>query len=298
MPKPPHNVAALERAIRQMAGTDKNANEVRMVLSSVIAGQFLDGAVMRGGGSLKLRYGAGTTRVTENFDASRKVSEDEFVASYNRRLAEGWTGFTGRLVKEDKAHPKDVPDAYVMQPFSVKLAYRNHPWCTVDLELSYNEVGDADEADTVSLPEDVRSLFPRLGFPEPKPVPLMRISHQIAQKLHGVTDPSLSRVQDLIDLQLIAAHEGIDFAEVDAICKRLFSNRKRQPWPSPIVPSAEWPLEYEGMGRGMEGLRSFEEAVEWGNWFIREISASGSGGGGGDGGRWNGRGTTRRQGGA
>lgn len=85
MPKPPHNIAALERAIRQMAGTDRNANEVRMALSSVIAGQFLDGAVMRGGGSLKLRYGAGTTRVTEDFDASRKVSEDEFVASYNRR---------------------------------------------------------------------------------------------------------------------------------------------------------------------------------------------------------------------
>lgn len=40
MPKPPHNVAALERAIRQMAGTDRNANEVRMALSSVIAGQF------------------------------------------------------------------------------------------------------------------------------------------------------------------------------------------------------------------------------------------------------------------
>lgn len=276
MPKPPHNVAALERAIRQMAGADKNANEMRMALASVIAGQFLDGAVMRGGGSLKLRYGAGTTRVTEDFDACRNVPEDEFVASYNRRLAEGWAGFTGRLVKEDKAHPKDVPEAYVMQPFEVKLAYRNHPWCTVELELSYNEVGDADELDTVPLPEDVRSLFPRLGLPEPMPVPLMRIPHQIAQKLHGVTDRSLSRVQDLIDLQLIAAHEGIDFAEVDAICKRLFANRKRQPWPSPIVPDAGWPREYEEMGRGMEGLRPFEEAVAWGNRFIREISGAGN----------------------
>jgi hypothetical protein len=275
MPKPPHNVAALDRAIRQMAGSDRNAVEVRRGLANVIAGQFLDGAVMRGGGALKLRYGTGTTRITEDFDASRKVAEDEFVASYNQRLAEGWAGFTGRLVKEDKAHPRDVPDAYVMQPFEVKLAYRNHPWCTVDLELSYNEVGDADEADIVSLPEDVRSLFPRLGLPEPRPVPLMRIPHQIAQKLHGVTDRSLSRVQDLIDLQLMASHEGIDFAEVDAICKRLFANRKRQPWPSPIVPRAGWPQEYEGMGHGMEGLLPFEEAVEWGNRFIREISEAG-----------------------
>lgn len=38
MPKPPHNVAALERAIRQVAGSDKNAVEVRTALASVIAG--------------------------------------------------------------------------------------------------------------------------------------------------------------------------------------------------------------------------------------------------------------------
>lgn len=93
------------------------------------------------------------------------------------------------------------------------------------------------------------------------PVPLMRISHQIAQKLHGVTDRSLSRVQDLIDLQLIAAHEGIDFAEVDAICRRLFANRKRQPWPSLIVPTAEWPQEYEGMGQAWKG--SFRSKRPW-----------------------------------
>lgn len=272
MPKPPHNVAALERAIRQMAGSDKNAVEVRTALASVIAGQFLDGAVMRGGGSLKLRYGAGTTRVTEDFDACRRVSEDEFAAACSRRLAEGWGGFTGRLVKLDKAHPENVPDAYVMQPFEVKLAYRNHPWCTVDLELSHNEVGDADEADIVALPDDVRSLFQKLGLPEPEPVPLMRISHQIAQKLHGVTDCNLSRVQDLIDLQLIAVREEIDVAEVNDICKRLFANRKRQPWPSPIVPSAGWRKEYEGMSRRMEGLRPFDEAVEWGNEFILGIS--------------------------
>ena len=274
MSKPPHNVAALERAIRQMAGSDRNAVEVRTALASVIAGQFLDGAVMRGGGSLKLRYGAGTTRVTEDFDACRRVSEDEFVAAYNQRLAEGWGGFTGRLVRQDKAHPEDVPDAYVMQPFEVKLAYRNHPWCTVDLELSCNEVGDADEADIVALPDDVRALFPKLGLPEPKPVPLMRIPHQIAQKLHGVTDGRLSRVQDLIDLQLIFARENVDYPELSRICQRLFANRKTHPWPPQVHASESMRLSYEIGTEELAHLLPYDDAIAWANDLIARIDAA------------------------
>lgn len=179
-----------------------------------------------------------------------------------------------------------------MQPFEVKLSYRNHPWCKVDLEVSYNEVGDADESDCIPLPDDVTALFSRLGLPEPKPVPLMRIAHQVAQKLHGVTDSRSDRVQDLIDLQLIVSRERIDLAEVDAICRRLFRNRRLQAWPSAIAPSAGWREAYDGMSRGMAGLRPFDEAVEWGNAFIRDICEAGNVGGDGelgtlDGGRRN-----------
>ncbi len=276
MARPPHNVAFLERAIRQLGGSDMTAVRLRTMLANVVAGQFLDGAVMRGGSSLKLRYGAGTTRFTMDFDACRNVPEEEFSLRYGHRLAEGWAGFSGRLVKSSKARPQGVPEAYVMQPFEVKLSYRGHPWCTVDLEVSYSEIGDADEPDLVPLPDDVLSLFSTLGFPEPKPVPLMRIPYQIAQKLHGVTDCRSARAQDLIDLQLIAAHERIDFAEVNAICKRLFANRRLQPWPCKIVPSADWPTAYDSMGRGMAMLRPFEDAIRWANAFIAEISAAGN----------------------
>ena len=209
-----------------------------------------------------------------DFDACRNISEDEFETAYSRRLAAGWAGFSGRLVKLSRAHPQGVPDEYVMQPFEVKIAYFNHPWCTVDLEVSYNEVGDADEADLIPLPDDVRSLFSSLGLPEPKPVPLMRISHQFAQKLHGVTDRHSIRVQDLIDLQLMAGHEKIDFSEVNAICRRLFANRKRQPWPCEIVPSASWREAYETISRGMEGVRPFDEALKWGDGVIAEIATT------------------------
>ena len=144
--KPPHNVAFLERAIRKVVDTDENGVRLRTMMANVIVGQFRDGAVMRGGGSLKLRYGGATTRYTMDFDAARSVEEPEFIARFNRRLAVGWNGFSGRLVKMPKAHPRNVPEAYVMQPFEVKLTYRNHAWCTVTLEVSYDEVGDACSA--------------------------------------------------------------------------------------------------------------------------------------------------------
>ena len=74
--KPPHNVAYLERALRAMAQTDDSLIRLRRTLANVIAGQFLDGAVMRGGGSLKLRYGEQATRYTLDFDASRKIGQN------------------------------------------------------------------------------------------------------------------------------------------------------------------------------------------------------------------------------
>jgi hypothetical protein len=67
------------------------------------------------------------------------------------------------VVKERKAHPKDVPIQYVMQPLSVKLSYLNKPWCSVLLEVGHNEIGDANKPDYV-IPKEANDLLNRLGF--------------------------------------------------------------------------------------------------------------------------------------
>ena len=51
--KPPHNVAFLDRALRALSKTNEESVQLRRVMANVIVGQFMDGAVMRGGGSLK-----------------------------------------------------------------------------------------------------------------------------------------------------------------------------------------------------------------------------------------------------
>lgn len=275
---PPRNVSALKRALRQIASSNEDAAHLQLIMANVVAGQFLKGAVMRGGASLKLRYGDATTRYTMDFDASRNVSEDDFVERYGKRLAEGWNGFAGRIVRERKPRPHRVPTEYVMQPFEIKLTYNNRPWCTVDFELSYNEVGDADAYDIVPLPIEVVSIFRKLDLPDPEPFPLMKIVHQVAQKLHGVTDPDYVRAQDLIDLQLMFAHENIDLVEVNAICSRLFPNRQKHAWPAQLAAEGEeWRLAYDNLKGSLPVIPTLREAATWLNRQITMIAAAGSG---------------------
>ena len=270
--KPPRNVSELESALRRIGGTDENGYRLRCIMADVVAGQFLTGAVLRGGSSLKMRYGNATTRFTVDFDVARRLGEEEFIEKFNERLVSGWMDFSGRLVKEPKAAPRDVPPEYVMQPYSLKLTYAKRPWCTVALEVAYNEIGDADEQDLVPVPDDIKSLFSRLNFPEPSPIPVMLVEYQFAQKLHGATDPRGCRAQDLVDLQLIMARESLNHARLRLICERLFANRKRQAWPSFISVTDTLRPKYDYSRSNMDVLPDVNQAIAAINDFIQEIA--------------------------
>ena len=199
MTKRPNSRVNLDRAIERLFGPYESSTETRSVLANAVVGQMLQGAVVKGGSGLKFRYGLARTRATMDLDAACRGDIAQFAETLGRRLAEGWCGFTGVVAKRPPATPRDVPARYVMQPYAVRLMYNGHSWCTVSLELGFNELGDADEADAV-LSDDIADLFVRLGFPAPDPVPLMKREYQIAQKLHGLTEPRSRRVRDLIDL--------------------------------------------------------------------------------------------------
>lgn len=83
---------------------------------------------------------------------------DDFSEQLAGSLAAGREDFTGALVEERQAHPRNVPPQYVMQPFSVKLSYNGKSWMTIDLEVGYNEISDTDEPDLV-LPEDANAIL-------------------------------------------------------------------------------------------------------------------------------------------
>ena len=208
-------------------------------MANAIVGQMLNGGVVKGGSGLKLRYGIRLTRATMDLDTACKGDLLEFIENLSQSLRGGWCGFSGTIVKRNPAKPRNVPPQYVMQPYAVRLAYNGQAWCTVDLEIGFNELGDADESD-FALSDEVAQIFTSLGFPVPDAVPLMKCEYQIAQKLHGASAPSSKRAHDLIDLQLITSQNTIDLAKTAAICRQLFKYRRKQPWPATITKNENW----------------------------------------------------------
>ena len=245
----------------------------RTAMANAVVGQMLPEGVVKGGSALKLRFGNAVTRFTTDLDAARIHDIETFVGNLERRLEEGWCGFTGRVVPRSPAHPKDVPAQYVMQPFDVKLSYNGKPWLTVTLEVGHDEIGDADEVE-YGLAEDVAALFEAVGLPVPGPSPLMPLHHQIAQKLHAVSTPGGDRAHDLIDLQVICSMGNVDLVRTRETCIRLFAYRKQQMWPPVIEAVDRWAGLYGAQADGLDVLGTVDEAVEWVNNLVAAIDGA------------------------
>lgn len=225
---------ALERLVGRAGVVAKRA-----IVANAIVAQMLPNGTVKGGSAIKMRLGDSITGFTTDLDVARASTVEDFSEQLGLALGAGWEGFTGTLAREREAHPRSVPQQYVMQPFSAKLSYNGKPWTTVSLEVGHDEIGDADEPDFVE-PIDANTILRGLGFPLIGPVPVMPLRYQIAQKLHAVSEPGSMRAHDLIDLQLIDATYSGDYVDVKAICERLFTYRKKQSWPPVIVANPTW----------------------------------------------------------
>jgi hypothetical protein len=263
----------LDIAIEKMADRFGEAQRVRRALANTIVAQLMSDCVIKGGSSLKFRYGDLATRVTKDMDVAQAKDLDDFILRLDASLRSGWHGFTGHIIRRPVATPKDVPPEYVMHPFDVKLEYNRKPWMTVRLEMGTDEVDDTEEAD-YSLSSDIVELFHALGLPKPNPVPLMKLHHQIAQKLHGLTDPSQNRPHDLVDLQLILSQSKVDLTLLRKTAIRLFAHRKRQHWPAIVHKGDDWEIGYNATKYDLPVLPTVDEAVEWANDLIAKIDAS------------------------
>ena len=273
-PRRPNSRRNLDLAIdRLCASTGDEPGRVKRLLAAAIVGQMLPDGAVKGGNALKIRFGKDATRFSRDLDTARASALAEYISHLEETLAQGWCGFTGTVVPREPAAPKGIPTAYVMRPFEIKLAYNGKSWMTLPLEVGHNEIGDADDPDMISSP-DAAALMEELGFPEPQPVPCMKLEHQIAQKLHAVSCPGSERAHDLIDLQIIVAGGGIDYTEARTVCERLFDYRQEQAWPPAITKRAGWDSLYAAQIGGLDVLPTVDEAVDWANSLVAKIDAS------------------------
>ena len=270
--KRPNSRRNLDMALQRRYGAGANLVQVRMAMANTIVGQMLPDVVIKGGTSLRLRYGRGNSRYTIDCDVARRMELNVFIGGLRTALSTGWNGFTGDLVTKSPAKPKGVPTEYVMQPFDVKLSYLGRSWCTVLLEVGTNEVGLADEPEIHPVATDIAEVFTSLGFPAPNALPLMPIAFQVAQKLHGVSAAGSDRARDLVDLQLIMTNDHVELPKVRNICERLFKYRKCQTWPPTIVKGDSWDSLYNAQKASLKVLPTCDEAVAWANELIDTIN--------------------------
>lgn len=270
----PNSKRHLDSAMRRICSSEDEFLKTRTIMANTVVGQILPDGAIKGGSAIKMRLGDAGTRFTSDLDIALASSLEEFTAAFSEALTNGWNGFSGRLVAKNPAKPRNVPDEYVMQPFEVKLNYNNKPWCTVSLEIGHNELGDADLPDW-GISEEIVKIFESLGFPAPSPMALMPLKYQVAQKLHGISEPGSARAHDLIDLQLYLNDSVVDLYATRSICERLFAYRRRQAWPPIIVKNNEWEGLYSDQATGLNVLQNVDAAINWANSLIQQIALSG-----------------------
>lgn len=268
--KPAH-LAALQQRIRNLA-EGQVFDRVQRALANVIVSQMLPAGVVKGGAAMKLRLGNTGSRFTADLDVARTTTMGDFATDFQQRLANGWQGFTGRLVARKGPSPEKVPPAYIMKPFDVKLMYRSRSWSTVPVEVGHDELGDTDHPE-YRMAEDLRQLLLNIGFDTPIAVPVVATEHQIAQKIHACSEPNSERAHDLVDLQLLMHFEAHDMTLAARLCRRLFISRKKHLWPPTVLAGADWPSLYDEAASGLDVLATVEEAVEWTNQTIARLDA-------------------------
>lgn len=274
--KRPNSCANLIKAINQIAKGDDPVRLAR-AMANVIVGQILPDGVVKGGSSLMFRYGGKLTRYTRDMDTARVMGLADYQAKLEEALKTGWNDFTGILTDVRPPKPKNVPEAYVMVPFDIKLSYRGRSWQTIRIEIGHDEIGDAD-AHEEYLPPELADAFEALSFPRPAALRVMGLSHQVAQKIHAVSEPGSERAHDLIDLQLIALHSALDYPGIRKICVRLFQYRRRHEWAPRIVMGERWRELYEDayatIADASDVCPAVEDAVAWANALIARIDAA------------------------
>lgn len=272
--KLPNSATNLVKAIKLYCG--KNQDDIRLAraMADVVVGQMLPDGVVKGGSSLMFRYGGSVTRYTRDVDTARTIDLEMYLDALRVKLAEGWSGFTGKLTEVDPPAPPNVPTPYVMMPYDIKLRYLGRAWMTVRIEIGHNEIGDAD-AFELMLPDDIAAAFVALGFPRPHEMPVMKLSYQVAQKLHAVSAAGSDRAHDLIDLQLMEKHSSLDFGDVKSKCERLFTYRREHTWPPVLTKGESWERVYhearETLRDATSVLSTVDEAIAWGNALIDKI---------------------------
>ena len=209
---------------------------------------IIDLYLAKGGMALEIRFGV-HARASRDLDIGILSGGADLVALFDRVLTIGFDEFT-------LERPRDVRilENVSTYRFSVKIKYKRQPFGTLEVDL--NE----DSYETAVTIEQTAFLT-ALGLPGPLDVPLLDPYLQLAQKLHGATEPDRAdyknnRYRDILDVLVIASSDKIDldFVRLRSVVTAEFARRPHHTSWLPIVAIPEaWhvPLAVEAATLGL-----------------------------------------------
>lgn len=191
---PPLNVAQLNDRLAQLANEPSiPVARARAMLCTLLVSQMLPvAAEIKGGRGVKLRLVESGTRATTDLDASTGARGEEFELAFRQLPAEGWG---------------TVPP-YVMRQCRVSIAFLGTPGSGLEVEVSDPGI-ETHRHPRKEIAGDLLQFWAFFGLGELRPVELVDLGYQIAQKIHA----------------------GPDFPRLRAPCVRTFGWRNQQTWP-------------------------------------------------------------------
>lgn len=255
-------IAAIQRAV------DNNGNKL-----------FL----LKGGTLLQHRLDA-PARTTKDIDGLIRGDIEQFLGALDEVFLETWGPFTLRRGEVEVINV----ETRVLKPrrFDVFIELRGSTWRRVQIEISPDEAGIGEEFESVEAPP-----LGAFGLPDPEKLVGISLHHQIAQKLHAVSDPHdpptsrNDRPRDIVDLILLrdlASSMGYPSnQEIANAAERVFDARATDAnalglepryWPPVIISHAHWGADYAKAASEVGMSLSLTEAVKQVNNWVAELS--------------------------
>lgn len=191
--------------------------------------------VLKGGVAVELRLGTGA-RTTQDVDVTFAGGQD-LLEALDAALGKPYRDFGFR-------RGAATPHGPHATRFDVRLSYRSRAWSTVRLEVSTPGASAGATERLAAIRLDALKLS------GPTDIACLPLDHQIAQKLHAVTerppDRENARFRDLVDLLMLRELvEGL--RSLRGTCEATFEHRATHAWPPTLDVPDGWDVGYAAL---------------------------------------------------
>ncbi len=251
-------------------------------LQSVLDSQGRSRFALKGGTLMQHRLGL-AARATKDLDGMIRGDIDDFMEAFDASLGEDWGPISFRRSEVEVIRTP----AKVVKPrrFDLLLIIRGQTWRKVQIEISPSEGRAGESFDPFPAP-----MLDAFGIPTPDHLVGLALSYQIAQKMHGATDPHdppmfvNRRARDVVDLLLLkelvesTGDPGDD--EIRAAIADVFESRADEAkllgrpartLPAKISAYPHWEADYAEAADGASVEIPMEEAIDEVNGWLCKL---------------------------